>query len=125
MPVLGPPSPTVLLPSGSSTPGPSCTETHVTTSLSSQLLGHSLELSSDSEFYSNPLDLVRFLVLVFPGGSVRNLPVMQGPWVQFLGQEDLWRREWLPFQSILEIPWIAEERKRPGQQSSCLKVGQS
>ena len=36
------------------------------TSLSSQLLGHSLEVSSDSEFYSNPLDLVRFPCSGFP-----------------------------------------------------------
>ena len=36
------------------------------TSLSSQLLGHSLELSSDLEFYSNPLDLVRFPCSGFP-----------------------------------------------------------
>ena len=27
---------------------------------------------------------------------IKNLPVMQETWVQFLGQEDPWRREWQP-----------------------------
>ena len=33
----------------------------------------------------------------FPGGSmVKNLPAMWETQVQFLGQEDPWRREWQP-----------------------------
>ena len=27
---------------------------------------------------------------------IKNLPSLQETWVQSLGQEDLWRREWLP-----------------------------
>ena len=35
--------------------------------------------------------------LGFPGGSmVKNLLAMQVTWVQSLGQQDPWRREWLP-----------------------------
>ena len=42
--------------------------------------------------------------------SVKNLPAMWETWVQSLGWEDPWRREWLPPSSILSwrISWIEE-----------------
>ena len=42
---------------------------------------------------------------------VKNLPAIQETWFQFLGQEDPWRREWLPTLVFLPeefqnpIPW--------------------
>ena len=32
---------------------------------------------------------------------VKNLPAMQETWVQSLGQEDPWRRKWLPIPAFL------------------------
>ena len=59
----------------------------------------------------------------FPGGSVvKNPPVMQETWVQFLGQEDPLEREMATHSSILawEILWTEE----PGWlQSTDLHVG--
>ena len=40
---------------------------------------------------------------------VKNLPTMQGTWVQTLGQEDPWRREWLPTPIILPGEFHGEE----------------
>ena len=42
--------------------------------------------------------------------SVKNLPVMQKTWVQFLGQEDPLEKEMATHSSILawEIPWTEE-----------------
>ena len=45
------------------------------------------------------------LLLSLLGGSlvaqtVKHLPAMQEKGVQFLGQEDPWRREWLPHSSV-------------------------
>ena len=41
---------------------------------------------------------------------VKNLPAVWETWVQSLGWEDPWRREWLPSSSILSwrISWIEE-----------------
>ena len=47
----------------------------------------------------------------FPGSSVvKNLPVKQETWVQFLGQEDPPKKEMTTHFSILawEIPWTEE-----------------
>ena len=47
----------------------------------------------------------------FPAGSmVKNLPVMQEPWVQSLGQEDPLEKEMASYSSILawKIPWPEE-----------------
>ena len=49
--------------------------------------------------------------LGFPGGSVvKNLPTMQGTWVQYLGQEDLLEKEMATYSSLLawEVPWTEE-----------------
>ena len=53
----------------------------------------------------------------FPGGSaVKNPPVMQERWDQFLGQKDPLQKEMAPYSSILawKIPWIEE----PGELQS-------
>ena len=40
---------------------------------------------------------------------VKNLPAMWKIPVRFLGWEDPWRREWLPFTVfLLKIPWTEE-----------------
>ena len=49
--------------------------------------------------------------LGFPGGLVvKNLPAMQGTWVQYLGQEDLLEKEMATYSSLLawEVPWTEE-----------------
>ena len=59
----------------------------------------------------------------FPGGSVKDLPVMQEIWVQSLGREDLLEKGMATHSSSLawEIPWT----ERGGQQSmGSQKVGQ-
>jgi len=50
--------------------------------------------------------------LGFPGGSgVKDLPVMQETWVQYLGQEDPLEKEMLIHSSIL--PWKIPKTKEP------------
>ena len=40
--------------------------------------------------------------------TVKNLPAMQETWVQSLGQEDPWRREWLPTPELLPGEFLGQ-----------------
>ena len=59
----------------------------------------------------------------FPGGSVKDLPVMQETWVQSLGREDLLEKGMATHSSSLawEIPWTERGRQ---QSMGSQKVGQ-
>ena len=46
--------------------------------------------------------------------TVKNLPAMQGTWVQFLGQEDPLENKMATHSSAWRIPWTEE----PGRQQS-------
>ena len=57
--------------------------------------------------------------------SVKNLPAMQETWVQSLGWEDPWRREWQPTPVFLpgDSPWIEEPgglQSMSSQSQTCL-----
>ena len=50
----------------------------------------------------------------FPGGS-DDLPAMQETWVRSLGQEDHWRREWLPTPIFLPGESHGQRTAEPGR----------
>ena len=50
---------------------------------------------------------------------VKNLPAMQETWVQFLGQEDPWRRKWQTTPVFLpgESPWTEDPGRLQSMES--------